>query len=454
MLRKFTYILLYLFASAGIEAQILTGILIDAKSNQPIQDAYIIESKSRVGTVTGEDGRFRIRLKILPAEISFSHISYIDKVQRFTQSDFNNGELEVRIEMELDRVQIEGPVIRPEIKPVVVFQNNLRHVSDFEFIDDHLLVVTYTKTKSFRSQEDYEREILNEAVVYLADIDQNIIDSISLDQGSFSLSRNFRKKPMLRTSNEYIQFDMHDGKLDTLLFESEWYKSLYEPLVDSIGDIFYVSSFNEDFPSFEYYTWDQRDSTYAILKYITDDFGVEMMRSEYKYLSNRDRVRANNISLRTGMDKKIIGAYMRGFQSQTYFETPYAPLFVMNDTIMIFDHYKDHLYKISKWSNIIDSIQVHYHERKRYDDKWVANDAWDGEIYLDEKRNEVWTSFNKNGFTYLKEIKLSDGQTLAERKLSHKYIENLKVRDGFAYYVYRPFESSQKKYLYKEKIYY
>ena len=44
-------------------------------------------------------------------------------------------------------------------------------------------------------------------------------------------------------------------------------------------------------------------------------------------------------------------------------------------------------------------------------------------------------------------------ETLGNFKMFHRYPENLVIKDGEVFYIYRPFESPQKKFLYSEDIY-
>jgi len=449
---KITNIFLFVLLAIWANCQTLSGVVIDDSTNKPISGVNVFSEE--VGTSSNSKGEFVIHIKSLPSQLTFSHIAYKELKYDLVKSELEELGYSIRVKLTFDSVDLIGPEIFAKPKPILVFENKLRHVSDFEFIDNQLIVLTYESQKSFKSQEEYGMEIFNEARIYLTDENQNIKDSLSFGKGEYKLDKSFRNLPILKTKKEIIQFSILSDKIDTTSIPKAHYESLIKPTIDSIGDMLYVSNFNSSFPAFEYYAFNKKDSSYAMVKSISDDFGVEMMRSEYKYLTNRQRVEAMNMSIRTGIDKKIIGAYMRGFQSQTYFETPYSPLFVMNDTILIFDHYQDHLYKISRWNNVIDSIGFSYHKKERYDQKMIPNNSWNKELYLDKIESRMWTSYNKNGFTYLKEIDLKDASLGMPNKLSHRYIEKLQIRDGFAYYVYRPFESSLKKYLYKEKLTY
>ena len=128
-----------------------------------------------------------------------------------------------------------------------------------------------------------------------------------------------------------------------------------------------------------------------------------------------------------------------------YYEPLYAPLFVNKDTILIFDHYSDQLMKISSRFEKLDSIPISYHK-----DKDKKN--WEQPILKDKDENKLYSLFLKHGYYFLKQIYLNDGSTLVSFKLNYRYVENVKVENGYAYYIYRPYESSQKKYLYREVI--
>ena len=73
-------------------------------------------------------------------------------------------------------------------------------------------------------------------------------------------------------------------------------------------------------------------------------------------------------------------------------------------------------------------------------------------IIKDKDEHKLYVLFLKNGYYYLKPVSLNDGSTSVSFKLGYRYVENVKVENGFVYYIYRPYESAQKKYLYREII--
>ena len=69
---------------------------------------------------------------------------------------------------------------------------------------------------------------------------------------------------------------------------------------------------------------------------------------------------------------------------------------------------------------------------------------------LDEVNGNIYGVFLKNGYYYLKEINVSSGKVVSEKKLTYQFVSKLKIRDGYIYYTYKPKQTLQKKFLYKE----
>ena len=127
------------------------------------------------------------------------------------------------------------------------------------------------------------------------------------------------------------------------------------------------------------------------------------------------------------------------------YQPVYAPLFVKNDTILIFDHYNDLLFKYDISRKPIDSIPISYHHKNK-------KDKWNQPLVQDPILKNILGIYHKGGITILKSIDLNTGKPINYFELGFRYVEKVKVIDGYVYYVYRPFESLQKKFLYREKI--
>jgi len=144
-------------------------------------------------------------------------------------------------------------------------------------------------------------------------------------------------------------------------------------------------------------------------------------------------------------DKRIIAALISGFTQSMFYEPLYAPIFILKDTICIFNHHNDFLYHYNKQNQLIDSVTISYHHPKNWRE-------WKKQLFVDEMTNKVYAFFSKDGHHYLKQINYQTGKEISNYKLKHHSAEKIKVKDGYVYYVYRPFGSTQERFLYRERL--
>jgi hypothetical protein len=171
---------------------------------------------------------------------------------------------------------------------------------------------------------------------------------------------------------------------------------------------------------------------------------MDLYRSEFKYVSPKEKLWAYRQELKTGIDNEVwVGA--TSFTNSLYYEPLYAPLFVKEDTVLIFDHYNDMLFKVNSKLQKIDSTAITYH-------KFKEGKNWEQPLLKDKGEQKVFALFERGGYYYLKRINLTNGQTKTAFKLYYRFVEQSKVKNGYAYYIYRPLESTQRKFLYRELI--
>jgi hypothetical protein len=89
-------------------------------------------------------------------------------------------------------------------------------------------------------------------------------------------------------------------------------------------------------------------------------------------------------------------------------------------------------------------LYFHYHKDRT---------GWRRNMIKDPVTGKIYAVFEKDGITYLGDVNLNNGQIITKHRMYHKYVEKIRVNAGFAYYIYRPFESIQKRFLYKERLF-
>lgn len=70
----------------------------------------------------------------------------------------------------------------------------------------------------------------------------------------------------------------------------------------------------------------------------------------------------------------------------------------------------------------------------------------------DDTENLIYEVYDKNGHKYIKLISSQTEKDQGKYNLQFHSADKLKIHDGYAYYIYRPFESTQEKFFYRELI--
>lgn len=325
-------------------------------------------------------------------------------------------------------------VVAREETPDTVFGTQEYSVEDFEFDKNGNLVLL-----------TYEKNIQSGSVLKLIGTDNKVLDNFFVQGTAVDLQTDFRNNIHLVTEDQVYLVMIQSQQFDVYLEERDYYFRYVAPVIDTIGDNIYFSNYSDLYPAFDYYEFDRKDSAYNCLMKIQDDLMMELYRSEYKYVDARTKIWAHQKQIETGIDKEIwVGATV--FTNSVYYQPLYAPLFkIGSDSILIFDHYADQLFLYRPDFGKVDSTEINYHKDAR-------QSGWEQPLIQDEVNGKIYALFERGGYSYLHEINLSDGSIKQSFKLYYKYIERIKINNGKVYYIYRPFESIQKKYIYSEKL--
>jgi hypothetical protein len=171
---------------------------------------------------------------------------------------------------------------------------------------------------------------------------------------------------------------------------------------------------------------------------------MELYRSEYKWVDVRTRLWAKQKEIETGVDAQIwVGANY--FTQSIYYKVPFAPLFKIRDSMYVLDFQSDLLSVYNEFGESERTIPLlfHYHKDRT---------GWKRIILKDQATQSLYAVFEKDGITYLGNIDLHTGVIRSKHRIYHKYVEKIRIHNGYAYYIYRPFESIQKRFLYKERL--
>lgn len=413
--------------------------ILDSRSNEAIPNGKIsLRIKNQDTTYVSlsflSAGKLIVALPINETfEATISHPIYETNVFQFVSPKRVDDTLQKVIFGTRSKIQLQQEVIAkaPGV-PSVVFGSDRLSVSDFELMPNgEILLLVYPKRLDKGS----------ELVLYK---NQAVQHSFKLKENPIELIRDYRGTPHVVCESGVFGIHRSENQIGISTLDKEYFMRYIFPIVDTVQSKLFFSNYSDRYPAFDYMVYDQHDSTYATILNVQDDLMMELFRSEYKWVDVRTKLWAKNLELETGIDKEIwVGTSY--FTQSIYYKELYAPLFRRNDSIFVFDYYKDQLFTFDSVGRKLDSVAIYHHYQPK-------QSGWKGKLIQDSETGQVYAYFEKNGNCQLKLVDLKTGQLTESVLLPHKYIEKIAIQGNAVYYIYRPFESLQKKYLYSTKL--
>ena len=405
------------------------------RDKSPITGARLRYGREGKDFYADEKGEFEVYVSEKKVDTLFIYsIGFVPKQMKVTQKMLDKkvvkGMLRMNVVMNT-YVLDEHEVIAQRID--TVFGSPEYYVEDYLFQDDgNLLLLAYTQT------------LKKGSVLLLTDDTQKIKLKYTVPYVAQKLFRSYAGDVFLECEEGVFFVRIADYEIAISKVPQSDYDGFYRRVIDSIGSQYYYSNYSEIYPSVTFFATERTDTTHIPLYTAEDEFMMELYRAEYKYVSGREKLWAYREEQRTGIDKEvIIGANV--FTHNILYKPVYAPLFVIEDTIHVFDHYRNQMVRFDTDHDRIDSIPVSYH-------LITKGEKWKKPIIKDELTNELYVVYNRGGYMCVKRFDRHTGQVTASFRVGNRFVENLRIRNGEIYYIYRPYESIQKKFLYKEKI--
>lgn len=432
--------LLLLFVGSVLMAQdaplLVMGKIISASDSSGVEGAVVSCPSPARYSHSNSKGKYALFLvRKSDLVIEFHHTAFQSKKITITTAMLNaNPGDTIRIDVVLMPKANELPVFEIKSGPQTVFGDWKFFVEDFMFVDnDRMVLLTFEKS-------------LKESKVLLVDNQQKVLSSFDVPVEAKELYRDYQGNINVMCIDSAFRVKVVPPSMVILL--SLPYGDFCDrmlPCVDTCGGQILFSNYVEQYPAFSYFAYNPADTTIRKLRYVVDGQLLDSYNWEFDFLKPKDRLYARKMELYTGIDKRVIAATMTGFPNSIYYTPLYAPMFVKNDTVCVFDHYVDSLFLYDRNMKPIGASKIDYHHPKNWKE-------WDRQIHQDEITGELYARFEKAGFYTLKKIDIATGKITGEYKIENPWVKHIRIRNGDVYYIYRPKDSIQTKYLYREHV--
>ncbi len=435
--------LLFVFYSTFCYGQVASFHFIDKKTGESIPNVQtsiqVANSNSAqndtvLRLLSDKNGRIEINIVLNSLLlVTSTHPIYEDFRQGFRLKENGKDTLKYEIFLKPSSLQnIKEVVIKAPGIPDTIYGSDKLSVADFEIQKNgKLILLTYPK----------QLKKGGEIILYDG---KEVLSSFPLLDIPEKLIRDFRGNTHVICENEILTIVLAKNEVQVASIEKDYFLKYIAPIVDTNRTKMYLSNFNSVYPAFDYFTFDRIDSSYKKILHIEDDLMMELYKSEYKWMDVRTKLWAKNKEMETGISAEVwVGANY--FTQSLYYEEAYAPMFHRNDSIFVFDYSKDRLLIFNVFGDIMETVAIYHHYNPR-------KTGWKKNVIQDRVTGSIFGVFEANGFSYLGLIDIKTGKIDKKVKLSFKYVEKIRVNNNFVYYIYRPFESLQRKFLYREQL--
>ncbi len=413
----------------------ITGVVRAAEDSLPLEGVVISTTNPNASGVSTKTGRYAIAVDRTPGRVityrAFPRKTFTLTLTNEFLAQWPGDTCRFDVLMKQDSLTLREFVVRPG--PDTVIGNWHFFIEDFAFAPNgNYVLLTYESSPK-------------KAKVMLANEEQKILSSAPIPVEVKELFVDYEGNINVMCVDSAFRVRLNGEQISIVAMPYKDFCARMLPCSDTIGRRILFSNYHPAYPAFSYFTYDPKDSTVSHLKYIVDGPLLKMYNWEYDFLKPKDRLYARKMAAYTGIDVRIIAATMTGFPNSIYYTPLYAPLYVKNDTICVFDHYTDSLYLYDSTLQLIARNKIDYHHPKNWKE-------WDRRVYQDEVTGEFYARHERAGFIYLKKIDIKTGKVSGTYKIEQPWPKHLRIRNGAVYYIYRPKESIQKKYLYRELI--
>lgn len=443
MRKPITFMMLMLMAS--FYAQETTNYIyqltvLDAHTMRPIHE---VQTRYRCGTAsaivfTNEAGSIAMSCSEERLNAVLIHEFYepqTDVWLRLDRALKKNGDtLFFQVYMQPKPEYTKGEVIiNNPYKPQEIFSSERISVADFELLDDGNMLLLV-----------YERKLNKGAELLVVDMNQKVLFSRNVGADAMHLFRDFRGLIHLMYKSRLDFVYIEDEMFDLVPMDKEYYLRFVAPIIDTNVTKFYFTNYRETYPAAEFFVYDALDSTYSKISRVSDAIMMEMFETEYLWVDIRTKLWARQMEQQTGMAKEdIVGEVI--FTQSIFYKPIYVPFFMRNDTIYLFDFYENYMRIYDRTGEALDSLPIAMHKN-------VKIHGWCNRLIQDDITGIIYAIFEKGGYTIIRAVDLKTGNLGLPIRLDLRYVEKLIINDNAIYYTYRPFESNQKKYLYRQLL--
>lgn len=402
-------------------------------NNSPIHKANILDLTTQLGAITDKNGLFRIALPKQPTTLSISFVGFATIEKNITHADIehiSNDTLYLLIVLapkveELEMVEISSDKFeRAYDKPKI-------NIIDFAFRPEGLLLLLV-------ENRNYKLRLVDDNSITLFDL--------SIPPKPQSLFKDcFENLHVLYKDSIFQIFFEQKGFMLMEGFPIDNYYNFLFPCVAATDDNLFFRDYGLHNQTVFYYLIRKETKQKKMVQEIADSEKLIATDDFYHDIGRRLGFARHPMANNTGTQQ----SFTRKVEQDVWFYQgvltipTYNPLLIVRDSLFIFNHIEGKVFVYNNNGRLQRTFPIDYQNRA----------DWNNELIIDHSGKEIYARLNKKGITYLLQIDPANGQVQNEFKIDKNlYPLHIKIRDGFAYYLYTDKYDLVVTNVYKQKL--
>ena len=411
--------------NVSIQAQetLVVGTVLNA-DQQPVEGAAV--QLGQFFSSTDRAGKFSIATNYLPVQLLVNHPFY-EPYEQIVLPQSGIDTVFVVITLVTESTDLEEVTINAN-KITWAYPEKSIHIIDFDLRDYGMLLLCSSEKQFFLRLVDENNKTL---------FDQEV-----------------PKHPLsfFRDCLNGIHLLYADSAIELMVLYDTLFLLPAAPMADFKQSLAPCSLAKDDYVVFKQLGRHNKAVDYTLVNRTTHENRLLYQVADIKQIKSLDAYAAANdipvTAMVTANNSIQLSDDRRKWQNARHYEQNlikelYIPILTINDTTVIFDHFKDSMTVFTPDFSVNRKSPISYQ----------YFDFWKNELIVNEEHTRIFAKYEDQGLVKLREIDPHTGSVIGVTKLDkHVYPASIQIKGEYIYYIFHRFIDDSINYVYKQRI--